>query len=224
MYFIYIYYVNNEPLYIGKTKNPYTRYKEHLYEQPVFEKVDRIDICSINTQEEASYFEKYYISIINPKINSKGIKTKYQNLGNIHPFTVYDIGRFEKCFSKYQTDIKEKKKELVFAGKRYPSEAQFIRENIKGKNVKHVRHLRNKVMREYNCDIYKAYELILKHGVDYFGKKYEYSKIDDFIINNPNLNIKQIAAELNESFDKIKSRRVDLISKGIISIKNKKHS
>lgn len=221
MYFIYAYYINDVPLYVGKTKFPYARFRTHVYEDKTFEKVNRIDLCSINTIDEAKYYEKYYISHFSPSNNKKDVIVKYQDFGLLHQFDSYSIDEFIKMFKNYKTNEHSTSHgKFVFHDKTYPSEHQFIRENIEGYNVKHIRHLRNKVMKNYNCNIEHAYELIIEYGVDYFKKNYDYREIDKFIIENQNMTIKQTSEALGITVDKVKSRRIDLISKGLLSLKN----
>lgn len=220
MNFIYVYYINNLPFYVGKTKRPYSRFLDHLYEDELFKNVNRIDLCTTNTYEEATYFEKYYIGYFRPSYNKRSLYEKFQNFGLIHQFESLSLDEFNKKYSKYKPTQKAKaSNKITFHGRTYPSENQFIREIFKGQNVKVVRQLRSRLMKRRNCDINDAYEIILNNKDKYFNKQNDFEEIEKFIINHPEMTIKSIANVLGISVERVRSRRIDLISKGIIKLK-----
>lgn len=69
-YYIYKFFdVNDNLLYVGKTTNLKTRFKQHRLDKKWFYEVEKVMYAECNTQSDMSIYELYYINTLNPKYN-----------------------------------------------------------------------------------------------------------------------------------------------------------
>lgn len=73
-YYVYKYYINDQLLYVGRTNNFIERFKQHLRENPEYDKVTRIDIATFDSDGDMMLYEKYYITKFHPPLNKKDMQ------------------------------------------------------------------------------------------------------------------------------------------------------
>ena len=100
-YYIYLYFLNGELVYVGKTVDLYRRYIEHRNDYSHdFRYIDKVAIAKCNTEIDMDIYEIYYINKLRPKWNirqaSKGIPTIQIN--NPLNFKEYNIKEFVKKY------------------------------------------------------------------------------------------------------------------------------
>lgn len=73
-YYVYKYYINDQLLYVGRTNNFIERFKQHLRENPEYDKVTKIDIATFDSDGDMMLYEKYYITKFHPPLNKKDMQ------------------------------------------------------------------------------------------------------------------------------------------------------
>lgn len=68
-YYVYKYYIDDQLIYVGRTNNFVERFKQHLRENSYYDKVNKIDIATFNSDGDMMIYEKYYIIKFHPPLN-----------------------------------------------------------------------------------------------------------------------------------------------------------
>ena len=97
MYYIYLYYCDNDLLYVGKTINSGQRFKSHKSSSFWFKKATHIHIGKCSTESDMNIYELYYINKLTPKFNIASVTNSKPSF--ILPeldFKIYTIKEFMK--------------------------------------------------------------------------------------------------------------------------------
>ena len=68
-YYVYFYYVNDELIYVGRTKTVWARYNAHLREHDLYSQITKIIIYEFLSDADMMLYEKYYITLYHPPLN-----------------------------------------------------------------------------------------------------------------------------------------------------------
>ena len=104
-FYIYKHILNNEVVYIGKTKNIHQRITQHLGEKDSVlwkASIDKIMIADVETEIDLDLYETYLINTLKPKYNSSKLYKGKSRL-NFDELKFYeykrrvDLNKFYKC-------------------------------------------------------------------------------------------------------------------------------
>ena len=109
-YYVYKYYINDQLLYVGRTNNFIERFKQHLRENPEYDKVTRIDIATFNSDGDMMLYEKYYITKLRPPLNKKDMQFSSPTFELPEPEWIsYTREEFNSLHNSTTTSIKKNK-------------------------------------------------------------------------------------------------------------------
>ena len=224
-YYIYLYYCGENLLYIGYSKHPCARYYYHTRNfGDRFKSIDLIKVCSAGTMKEAKFFESYYIAKFEPLFNKRDKICPLNDIGIPHYFKEYTITEFINAFQSFDKINIKKKNPFVYNGKTYKYESAFIREQFPSYNIRTIRALRSKIQKKENCNINKAYNIILSKPIASYYKSVDRVMIANFILSNPKLTIPEVCDRLDISYHIVRGIRERLITNGILPVSKKSGS
>lgn len=104
LYFVYVYYINDDLFYIGESKNPYIRYLSHCSENNKYRDVTKIRIYELYRENEMHFLEEFLIrknyncqTMINREYMTAKEMTIHINEDEI-PYNDFTIKEFTSCF------------------------------------------------------------------------------------------------------------------------------
>ena len=110
-YYVYKYYIDEQLIYVGRTNNFVERFKQHLRENSYYDKVNKIDIATFNSDGDMMLYEKYYITKFHPLLNKVDMQFSSPSFELPEPhWTSYSREEFDKLTApkKEKTAVKVK--------------------------------------------------------------------------------------------------------------------